>query len=81
MAECHHPTCTIEVPADQFACRPHWFWLPSAESNRILRTWRARRAHPADADAVRKHEAAKDAAVAWYRQAEAVKAAKAAGDG
>lgn len=77
--DCHRPGCPTELPDGfLFACRPHWFELPNAIANRISRTWRIRRANPGDAEAVHRHEAAKQSAIDWWAERDA---AKAAGDG
>lgn len=75
MARCPYPPCTVDVDADMFACRPHWFMLPRAVSGRITRAWRARLAAPRDRSAAQAHQAAKRVAVAWY-EAHAEEAAR-----
>lgn len=33
--QCHHPTCTLEVPPKMLACKRHWFALPKELQNAI----------------------------------------------
>jgi hypothetical protein len=37
--ECRHPSCTVVIPWDQFACRPHWRSLPGAIKRKIVIAW------------------------------------------
>lgn len=39
---CPHPTCNLDVPNAQLACRTHWFALPPPLRNAINKTWRDR---------------------------------------
>jgi len=38
--ECHHPTCSLEVPPRLLACRPHWFSLPKRLRDAIWAAYR-----------------------------------------
>lgn len=39
--QCPRDGCTATVPSYMFACRSHWFSLPSGIRSRIWRAWRA----------------------------------------
>ena len=41
MSTCPHPDCEVEIPSQQFACRPHWFSLPQGLRNRIYANYRS----------------------------------------
>lgn len=36
--ECPNPTCDVSVPAEFFACRRHWFFLPLDLRRRVWAT-------------------------------------------
>lgn len=37
---CPHPDCSARIEWDRFACRSHWFALPTRIRNGILSAWR-----------------------------------------
>jgi hypothetical protein len=39
--KCPGLNCDQQVPADQLACRSHWFSLPRDLRNRVWSAWRA----------------------------------------
>jgi hypothetical protein len=40
--KCPSPGCETMVPQSQFACRPHWFSIPSEIRSRIWSGYRSR---------------------------------------
>lgn len=61
------PACGALVPADMFACKVDWFGLPTPLRGAINAAWQRRRRFPRDEGARTAHEAAKAAAVRWFR--------------
>lgn len=41
--KCNHPKCEIKIPNADYACRSHWFSLPSDIRNRIRGAFKARK--------------------------------------
>jgi hypothetical protein len=38
--ECPAPTCTVQVPVTQLACRPHWYAIPGPLRSRLWAAYR-----------------------------------------
>jgi hypothetical protein len=54
------------VAQDRFACRPCWARLPWEHRDRVMTTWRARRARDADSSHLVAHHHAMRDAEDWY---------------
>ena len=68
---CPGPRCEARVPADQLACRRHWFQVSEPVRTEVWRAWRALQTDPGVGGdpiaAEERHAAAMQAAIAEMR--------------
>ena len=62
---CPAPGCTASLPADVYACRAHWFQLPTSIRSSINRAFRRYTADPVRY--VHDLTSAQDEAAHWWR--------------
>lgn len=67
MHKCPYPKCDTQIPDSQYACRPHWFQLPTSIRTAITRAWS--RINNGHLDAVDEHDTATAAARAHWKTA------------
>jgi hypothetical protein len=62
---CPGPACEAQVPADQLACRRHWFQVSQPKRDEVWAAWRAlQRAADDPVAAEQRHDLAMHAAIA-----------------
>jgi hypothetical protein len=70
--ECPHPDCDRSIPAEMYACKQHWFSLPSGIRNRIWRAYRAWNRDLSDASVAALRAAQGEAEKHWREKPEPV---------